>query len=358
MAESSASPPSSARIHMGEAIVQKIEVRPRFAIRPESGYDYNTLGDLDPDELYAELLRSMHKIGTRPKDEDDKRALLEEHYVDVLCRMVHGSNMIENAGACLDHTSLLCADIFKGRDDGPEEITESDGEYKALESYLQDKKMPSDGDAVRHTRREILQHARAAQHIFHQVAILDKDITEDLLVETHGVLTHKLDCPDSDLTWQQYSGVYRSTPVVAGFSSFPPPAQVPRRMRGMIAELNADLARATRTGRLDPVMLAAKFCHKFVNIHPFADGNGRSCRLLLNAILLKYCGLVVCLGENASCKDKYLAIAAAGSMSEMSDLDDHDDNMPARHWKELASFTLLHATESARKVLKVLEKKD
>lgn len=40
--------------------------------------------------------------------------------------------------------------------------------------------------------------------------------------------------------------------------------------------------------KLHPLSLAATFHHKFEKIHPFADGNGRTGRMLLNLILLKH----------------------------------------------------------------------
>ena len=39
--------------------------------------------------------------------------------------------------------------------------------------------------------------------------------------------------------------------------------------------------------KLHPVQLAAEFHYKFVDIHPFDDGNGRVARLIMNYILLK-----------------------------------------------------------------------
>lgn len=39
--------------------------------------------------------------------------------------------------------------------------------------------------------------------------------------------------------------------------------------------------------KLHPLVLAAIFHHKFENIHPFADGNGRTGRMLMNYILIK-----------------------------------------------------------------------
>jgi Fic family protein len=46
----------------------------------------------------------------------------------------------------------------------------------------------------------------------------------------------------------------------------------------------------------------------FVLIHPFLDGNGRTCRLILNAILLKYAGTVVAFGEHDTSREEYYAI--------------------------------------------------
>ncbi|MBI4449148.1 Fic family protein [Candidatus Woesearchaeota archaeon] len=40
-------------------------------------------------------------------------------------------------------------------------------------------------------------------------------------------------------------------------------------------------------GRIHPLTLATIFYHKFEKIHPFADGNGRTGRMLLNLILLR-----------------------------------------------------------------------
>ena len=57
----------------------------------------------------------------------------------------------------------------------------------------------------------------------------------------------------------------------------------------------------------------AKFCDRFVNIHPFKDANGRMCRLIMNAILIKYAGIVVPLGEKSEERDEYLQIAQESS---------------------------------------------
>jgi Fic family protein len=75
-----------------------------------------------------------------------------------------------------------------------------------------------------------------------------------------------------------------------------------------------------------------------VNIHPFRDGNGRMCRLILNVILMKYAGIVVTLGEKGENRDAYLAIA-----SESSKVGGHHG--------QLASM-ILHQSERAVKRLR------
>lgn len=62
----------------------------------------------------------------------------------------------------------------------------------------------------------------------------------------------------------------------------------------------------SRTGSLDPIFLAALAWGEFVNVHPFFDGNGRMCRIILNAILLKYVGVMAPMGESVGDIERYL----------------------------------------------------
>lgn len=48
-----------------------------------------------------------------------------------------------------------------------------------------------------------------------------------------------------------------------------------------------------------PVLVAAYLHDELVRIHPFIDGNGRTCRLLMNLYLLRYGYTIVALkGDN------------------------------------------------------------
>lgn len=63
----------------------------------------------------------------------------------------------------------------------------------------------------------------------------------------------------------------------------PKPQEVQVMMMNFVDWLNSKSAL-----ELHPVKLAAIAHYKLVHIHPFTDGNGRTSRLLMNTILMKY----------------------------------------------------------------------
>ncbi|EWY97053.1 hypothetical protein FOYG_05539 [Fusarium oxysporum NRRL 32931] len=263
-----------------------------------------------------------------------------------LSEMVHGSNMIEAVGSSLDITSELCRGIFEGgigADDT--EISNRDPIYQTIRADLIEKKKPNAHEDVLRSWREVVQHAKAAYYIMNEVAIKGRDLSEEVILETHRLLTYKIDSPDG-IPSSQYGGIYRNCPVQRGFHSFPHQATVPKAVRDLTASLKTDIAVAEAIGEIDPVALAAKYCHKFVNIHPFLDGNSRTSRLILNTILLKYGGCFVWFGKDAEERDEYMNISAAGFAAEAMDtqeeMDDLPDEFKPKNHKNLATFTLKH----------------
>jgi len=99
------------------------------------------------------------------------------------------------------------------------------------------------------------------------------------LREEHVLELHRLILDGVDAS----AGKYREWGVhVAGATFSPPPSrEVPARVRELLAWLRDN------PEELAPVELAAAFMHRFTQIHPFADGNGRVARLLMNLVLLK-----------------------------------------------------------------------
>ena len=340
----------------GTVRARSLRAEASFSIRMGDAYDYSILGDdLDPDDLHEEMVRYGSEIAEALQSApQSSETLVDDFLLDTLSKMIFGSNYIEQAGSGLDITLKLCRQVFRG-DDLPDTIEERDPDYARLKAELLSQGIAPSVQVVLRTRREIIQHAKAASYIMTHVYLYEKDLTEDLILETHRRLTHGIDT-DQGYSWTQYSGVYRQVPVVAGFTSFPDEAEVPSLMRRMIHNLNEDLRAAVKAGSIDPVALAAKYCHTFVNIHPFVDGNGRTCRLILNALLLKYGSFVACIGQEDETREKYLEIAANASMNELSSRGefDNEERGAPKHYKDLASFILKHTTDGLKKLVQIL----
>ncbi|SHJ13734.1 Fic/DOC family protein [Rubritalea squalenifaciens DSM 18772] len=83
-------------------------------------------------------------------------------------------------------------------------------------------------------------------------------------------------------------GEYKTTPnnVIQKDGSifeFAPPAEVPEKIHELITWIREEL----ENPQFHPIEAAALAHHRFVLIHPFDDGNGRTARLLMNYILLR-----------------------------------------------------------------------
>lgn len=78
-------------------------------------------------------------------------------------------------------------------------------------------------------------------------------------------------------------GDYRDSEVrIMGSEHIPPkPAEVPRLLETLFREFRE------KRKILHPVELASVLHNRFVNVHPFTDGNGRTARLLMSWILLR-----------------------------------------------------------------------
>ena len=78
-------------------------------------------------------------------------------------------------------------------------------------------------------------------------------------------------------------GDYRLLNVFAGARRFPDSSKVPTLMKTLVNEVNEKLKKAETFSQ--KCELAFELHFRFVSIHPFADGNGRVSRLLMNYLL-------------------------------------------------------------------------
>ena len=76
------------------------------------------------------------------------------------------------------------------------------------------------------------------------------------------------------------AGKYRRLPAFAGYHIFTPASLIERYMEDAIFRFH-------ETKKDDPTMAATNLFGNIINIHPFEDGNGRICRLILAHVLIQ-----------------------------------------------------------------------
>lgn len=279
----------------------------------------------------------------------EDRETLVDFYIDFMAdKMVHmifGSNMQEKAGMGLEETIKLCRQIFEGKEIDAGNVDQRSPEYEAqLKLLVQHGVENPDLKHVVQSRREVIQHTQALMHITDAALNSDEPLTEKLICDTHRILCQGIPLGGGSDNDGNYAGVYRNTMAMAGSTLFTAPENVPAAMQRLIADFNGDIRDREINKNLDPFYLAADICQDFVTIHPFKDGNGRMCRLIANAFLIKYAGIVISIGEHDEERKQYLAIA------EMA--GDGETEEEARG--TLAGFFLGRAEGTLRKLKEIL----
>jgi Fic family protein len=84
------------------------------------------------------------------------------------------------------------------------------------------------------------------------------------------------------------------------------PQDVSIKMKELIDWLNIEI----KIKELNPLIIASVLHHKFVAIHPFDDGNGRTARILMNLILIKF-GYTIIVLKNENKLNYYGALELA-----------------------------------------------
>lgn len=297
----------------------------------------------DPEGLFEKASNWISKIQTTTLD-DSKRDLINDEVHDSMARAIFGSNMIENAGLGYDITIQLCKRIFT--DDDLSDIIKSDEFYQSalLDLYPQQPNQKEFTQSISRGRDEIVQHAKAYQHIIHAFVTEKQDLSEELIMDTHRILTTGIPIYVADaleIPPEQYGGIYRTVIVGAGTCNFTVPKFVPAKMEEMCNNLKRELSAAGEAKSIDPFSIAAKYSLQFVEIHPFQDGNGRMCRMILNAILCRYAGVIVPIGETPEERKEYMGIKQRASR----DMEGHG---------EYATFVLRRSVTRLREMKKKL----
>jgi len=125
-------------------------------------------------------------------------------------------------------------------------------------------------------RLEVLNMEKCLER-YDQYLKINREIDDTLILQLHYILLNGV--PDYD----KYKGIWRPVDVEIRASKFEFPSF--QYMPGLMKKLFEQYNRQKES--VHPVELAAKLHCTFTTIHPFADGNGRIARLLMNYVLQK-----------------------------------------------------------------------
>ena len=123
---------------------------------------------------------------------------------------------------------------------------------------------------------EATNHKEALEYLYDLVGHNKKNIISAHLIKNlHQIITKE--------TEKDWAGRYRNAKVIIGGAKHQPPdaMQIPNLMEDLMEWI------ADNQKQLHPIELAAILHHKFVHIHPFFDGNGRTGRLLMNIVIMQ-----------------------------------------------------------------------
>jgi Fic family protein len=101
----------------------------------------------------------------------------------------------------------------------------------------------------------------------------DYSLTDADILTVHGLVLQRIE--------KDYAGRYRNSGVRISGANFVPPNAL------KIDSLMSELVEWANVSSLDMVIKVCIFHHRFVWIHPFFDGNGRTVRLIFNLLLMK-----------------------------------------------------------------------
>ncbi len=175
---------------------------------------------------------------------------------------------------------------------------------------------------------EVINHPDAIEYI-EELAKTRTPITEETIKQVHRILLDKI---------LHEPGEYRTGMITVPGANFTPSrsSDIPQHVRDLVGwlEKNPD--------ERSPIELSTIFMHRLLVIHPFHDGNGRTARILMNLILIRY-GYPFLTNISYRDRTKYLETLAEADLG---------------HYEPLVNFIAKSVEESVTKYLIAIEEQD
>lgn len=141
---------------------------------------------------------------------------------------------------------------------------------------------------------EVIGHDEAIKWIL-EIIKEDRPLNENFIRELHLLILKnpyeaKAITPDGNRTTKMIGvGTYKTSPnhvktKTGEIFYFATPEETPAKMADLIQWFRQE----SDIENVNPIILAAEFYYKFIRIHPFDDGNGRTARILMNFILMQF----------------------------------------------------------------------
>lgn len=236
-----------------QVLIQKLKIPPATASRNLT--KLSQAGYLQPfgkgrNTHYAPVIGVRLEEITKLKDRLDSFRPLPEAILDKLntifeSRFIYATRTIEGAKLPLRETAMVLAGMsVRGNRDEIKDVQSQLKAFSLVQDFVYSKKSLSE-DFIKTLQKQVTSN------------------TVDVFLR----------------------GKYRDHEAgISGTSKlFPSPEQVKKMVPELIAKINL-----MERKKQHPAIIAAYLHYKFLSIHPFADGNGRTARLLMNAVLLKY----------------------------------------------------------------------
>ncbi|MDS0526913.1 Fic family protein [Clostridium sp. SHJSY1] len=214
------------------------------------------------------------EIDRKKKLLDSKRPLDKEalnnlkKYFDV--ELTYNSNAIEGNTLTITETKVILEDGL------------TIGKGKSLREHL-----------------EVINHKEAIDYI-EDIVIKNLNISEGVIKNLHYIILKSID--------NKNAGEYRQSNVLISGSKHRPVEHylVKEKMTELLEWYSGN------KDKIHPIELATEFHFRYVYIHPFIDGNGRTARLLMNLILMRN-GYPITIIRNED-RDEYMKALESASI--------------------------------------------